>query len=208
MRTGDERAARRALETAFRGDPYDAVTYNLLGLLDTLDGFETIRDGDLVIRLHPDEAGVMREYVPALAREALAKLLEALELHADRADPDRGVPAPRRLRGAHARACPGMIGALGACFGRVVTMDSPQGAAAGRVQLGRHAVARAGPRDHAAAVEPARAALAHRGHLGVGGDAGAARMGPRDGSHLRRRDGAQAGDAAARSQLRVQQSRD
>ena len=64
MRTGDERGARRALETAFRADPYDVVTYNLLGLLDTLDDFETIRDGDLVIRLHPDEAGVMREYVP------------------------------------------------------------------------------------------------------------------------------------------------
>ena len=74
MRTGDERSARRALETAFRSDPYDRVTYNLLGLLDTLDDFETIRDGDMVIRLHPDEAGVMREYVPALAKEALAKL--------------------------------------------------------------------------------------------------------------------------------------
>ena len=48
--------------------PTTVVTYNLLGLLDTLDDFETIRDGDLVIRLHPDEAGVMREYVPALAQ--------------------------------------------------------------------------------------------------------------------------------------------
>ena len=100
MRAGDERAARRALETAFRGDPYDAVTYNLLGLLDTLDGFETIRDGDMVIKLHPDEAGVMREYVPGLAKEALAQLCKQLELHADRADADRGLPAPRRLRGA------------------------------------------------------------------------------------------------------------
>ena len=57
MRTGDERGARRALETAFRADPFDAVTYNLLDLLDTLDDFETIRDGDMVIRLHPDEVG-------------------------------------------------------------------------------------------------------------------------------------------------------
>ncbi len=43
MRTGDERNARRALEIAFRADPFDVVTYNLLGLLDTLDTFQTIQ---------------------------------------------------------------------------------------------------------------------------------------------------------------------
>lgn len=125
MRTGDERGARRALETSFRADPYDQITYNLLGLLDTLDGFETIRDGDLVIRLHPDEAAVMREYVPALAREALTSLskrwnftpagpilIEMFPRHDDFAVRTLGLP--------------GMIGALGACFGKVVTLDSPK----------------------------------------------------------------------------------
>ncbi len=125
MRTGDEQAARRALETAFRADPFDRVTYNLLALLDTLDGFETIRDGDLVIRLHPDEAAVMREYVPALAREALDALskrwnfkpegpilIEMFPRHDDFAVRTLGLP--------------GMIGALGACFGKVVTLDSPK----------------------------------------------------------------------------------
>jgi tetratricopeptide (TPR) repeat protein len=125
MRTGDERNARRALELAFRADPYDVVTYNLLGLLDTLDAFETVRDGDLVFRLHTDEAGVMREYAPALARQAidtLAKrwqftpkgpiLIEIFPRHDDFAVRNVGLP--------------GMIGALGACFGRVVTMDSPK----------------------------------------------------------------------------------
>ncbi|MGD9903154.1 MAG: tetratricopeptide repeat protein [Vicinamibacterales bacterium] len=135
MRTGDERAARRALETAFRGDPFDAVTYNLLGLLDTLDDFETIRDGDMVIRLHPDEAGVMREYVPGLAREALATLakrwnftptgpilIEVFPRHDDFAVRTLGLP--------------GMIGALGACFGRVVTMDSPKARPPGEFNWG------------------------------------------------------------------------
>ena len=49
MRTGDERNARRALEAAFRADPYDLITYNLLGVLDKLGGFQTIQDGDLTI---------------------------------------------------------------------------------------------------------------------------------------------------------------
>ncbi len=135
MRAGDERGARRALETAFRGDAFDAVTYNLLGLLDTLDNFETIRDGDMVIRLHPDEAAVMREYVPALAREALAKLskqwnftptgpilIEVFPRHDDFAVRTLGLP--------------GMIGALGACFGRVVTMDSPKARPPGEFNWG------------------------------------------------------------------------
>jgi len=135
MRTGDERGARRALETAFRVDPYDIVTYNLLGLLDTLDGFVTIREGDLVIRLHPDEAGVMREYVPALAREAMATLskrwnftptgpilIEMFPRHDDFAVRNVGLP--------------GMIGALGACFGKVVTLDSPKARPPGEFNWG------------------------------------------------------------------------
>jgi tetratricopeptide (TPR) repeat protein len=125
MRTGDERNARRALEASFRLDPYDAVTYNLLQLLDQLDTFQTITDGDLVIKLHPDEVGVMREYVPALARQAIDTLskrwnftpkgpilIEMFPRHDDFAVRTLGLP--------------GMIGALGACFGRVVTIDSPK----------------------------------------------------------------------------------
>ena len=41
LRTGDEPAARAALEAAFKADPFNAVTKNLLDLLDTLDKFVT-----------------------------------------------------------------------------------------------------------------------------------------------------------------------
>jgi cellulose synthase operon protein C len=125
MRTGDETNARRALEQAFRADPYDVLTYNLLQLLDKLAAFETITDGDLIIKLPPSEAAVMREYVPALARQALQTLstawnftpkgpilIEMFDQHDDFAVRTLGLP--------------GMIGALGACFGRVVTLDSPK----------------------------------------------------------------------------------
>ena len=67
----------------------------------------------------------MREYVPALAKEALASLskrwdfmpkgpilIEMFPRHDDFAVRTVGLP--------------GMIGALGACFGRVVTLDSPK----------------------------------------------------------------------------------
>ncbi|HWI20688.1 MAG TPA: peptidase MA family metallohydrolase, partial [Vicinamibacterales bacterium] len=124
MRTGDERNARRMLEMAFRIDRWDVMTYNLLELLDNLEPFDTITEGDMVIRLAPDESPVMRNYVPALARESMAALskkweftpkgpilIEMFPRHDDFAVRTLGLP--------------GMLGALGACFGRVVTLDSP-----------------------------------------------------------------------------------
>jgi cellulose synthase operon protein C len=125
LRTGDEPGARRALERAFKDDDFDQITYNLLTLLDTLDGFETITDGDLIFRFDPKESAVMREHAIPLAKEALATLskqyqftptgpilIEMFPKHDDFAVRNVGLP--------------GMIGALGACFGRVVTLDSPR----------------------------------------------------------------------------------
>ena len=125
MRTGDEVEARRALERSFNGDPFDVVTYNLLSLLDSLDKFVVETSGDLIVKFHPDEAAVMREYAIPLAHEAVKTLsakyqltpkgpilIEIFPMHDDFAVRTLGLP--------------GMIGALGACFGRVVTMDSPR----------------------------------------------------------------------------------
>jgi tetratricopeptide (TPR) repeat protein len=125
LRTGDEPGARLALDRAFERDPYDVVTYNLLGLLDTLDKFTTVRDGIFEMKFHADEVAVMREYALPLAKQALGELsrryqfepqgpilIEMFPRHDDFAVRNLGLP--------------GMIGALGACFGRVVTLDSPR----------------------------------------------------------------------------------
>ena len=124
LRTGDEADARRSLETAFEADPYDVVTFNLLAMLDTVDTFETMRDGDLIVRLHPDEAGVMREHVMPLARQSLEALSERYQFKPTgpiliEMFPKHDDFAVRTI------GLPGFIGALGACFGRVVTLDSP-----------------------------------------------------------------------------------
>ena len=124
LRTGDEADARRSLETAFEADPYDVVTFNLLAMLDTVDTFETLREGDLIVRLHPDEAGVMREHVMPLARRSLDALSEQYQFTPTgpiliEMFPKHDDFAVRTI------GLPGFIGALGACFGRVVTLDSP-----------------------------------------------------------------------------------
>jgi tetratricopeptide (TPR) repeat protein len=125
LRTGDETGARRALETSFKADPYDVVVFNQLAMLDTVDKFVTIRDGDLIVRLHPDEAGVMREQVVPWARLALDTLSKQYQFKP--AGPILVAMFPKHDDFAvRTIGLPGFIGALGACFGRVVTLDSPR----------------------------------------------------------------------------------
>ena len=125
LRTGDESAARTALEQAFKLDPFDKVTKNLLDVLDKVDQFVTVRDGDLIVRMDKDEAAVLGEYAVPLAHKALETfskryefapkgpiLIEIFPRHDDFAVRNLGLP--------------GAIGALGICFGRVVSLDSPR----------------------------------------------------------------------------------
>src|SRR4030095_3397841 len=70
-------------------------------------------------------AGVMREHALPLAKEALAALEKHYNFTAQgplliEMFPKHDGFAVRTL------GLPGMIGALGACFGRVVTLDSPK----------------------------------------------------------------------------------
>jgi Flp pilus assembly protein TadD len=135
MRTGDETNARRNLETAFRVDKWDVQTYNLLELLDNLAPFDTIPEGDMVIRLAPAESPVMKNYVPALAREALASLSKTWEFTPK--GPILVEMFPRHDDFAvRTLGLPGMLGALGACFGRVVTLDSPTARGPGEFNWG------------------------------------------------------------------------
>jgi tetratricopeptide (TPR) repeat protein len=125
LRVGDERAARRALETAFDADPYDVITFNLLQMLDTLDRFATVEAGGAILRLDPAEAPVLRYYAAPLVEEALATLGARYQIHPKdpvlvEIFPKHDDFAVRNL------GLPGLIGALGACFGRVVTADSPR----------------------------------------------------------------------------------
>ncbi len=125
LRTGDEVGAREALDKSFEDDPFDIVTYNLLQMMDQLSEFETFEQGDLIVRIHPDEVPALKEYVLETAQEALDELtvrygttvqapilVEVFPRHDDFAVRTLGLP--------------GMLGALGACFGNVVTLDSPR----------------------------------------------------------------------------------
>ncbi len=130
MRTGEEAEARRVLDRSFKAFPYDQVTFNLLALLDKLEKFDVVTEGDFIFKFHPDETKVLREYAIPLAQDALKQLsaryqftpkgpilIEVFPVHDDFAVRNLGLP--------------GLVGALGACFGRVISMDSPRAKAPG-----------------------------------------------------------------------------
>jgi len=133
LRTGDEPGARIALEAAFKADPFNKVTLNQLTVMDKVDKYVTIRDGDVVMRLDKDEAPVLREYAMALAQQALSTLAARYEFTPRgpiliEIFPKQDDFAVRTL------GLPGMVGALGVCFGRVVAMDSPRAGPRGEFQ--------------------------------------------------------------------------
>jgi tetratricopeptide (TPR) repeat protein len=125
LRTGDEAGARTALEASWARDKSDAITKNLLEMLDQLDTFEVVPDGDIIYKFPKAEAAVLRPYALPLGREAYKTfsarygftpkgpiLVEVFARHDDFAVRTVGLM--------------GLTGALGACFGRVVSMDSPR----------------------------------------------------------------------------------
>jgi len=124
MRTGNEAGARTALERSWALDNSGRVTKNLLDVLDHIDGFETVTAGDLTFKFAKNEASVLTPYAVPLAEEAMKTfasryaftprgpiLIEVFPIHDDFAVRTLGLP--------------GLVGALGACFGSVIAMDSP-----------------------------------------------------------------------------------
>jgi tetratricopeptide (TPR) repeat protein len=94
-------------------------------MLDALEKFQTVREGDLILRFSPEEAAVMKEYAVPFAKAAVESLtkqwgftpkgpliIEMFPKHDDFAVRTMGLP--------------GMVGALGVCFGTVVALDSPR----------------------------------------------------------------------------------
>jgi predicted Zn-dependent protease len=125
MRTGDEKGARTALERSWDLNKSARLTKNLLDVLDKIDAFEVVPSGDFVFKFSKDEAAVLKTYALPLAAEAYKTftarygftpsgpiLVEVFPVHDDFAVRTLGLP--------------GLVGALGACFGRVVSMDSPR----------------------------------------------------------------------------------
>ncbi len=127
LRLDQPEAARRQIEAAYAGDPFNAKTVNTLRLLDTFDTFETrqvpVGDSQLKMRLARDEAAVLSPYVAELTARSVALFSQRYQYTPSQPlvvemYPDHEDFAVRTV------GLPG-VGILGATFGYVVAMDSP-----------------------------------------------------------------------------------
>lgn len=124
LRQGRETEGIAALERAYENDPYNIWTVNTLRLVDSFERFERSETPHFLIKLHRDEAPVLAPYVEPLLERSLTTIEERYGHEVDHRVvfemyPDHEDFAVRTL------GLPG-LGALGATFGRIVAMDSPQ----------------------------------------------------------------------------------
>lgn len=134
MRTGRMMEGRAAVETAFRGDPFNVWAKNTLDLLDSMRDYGETKQGDFVVRAAPKEHAVLSAYASDLLKEAAQKLntkynftpqgpilVELFPNHEDFAVRALGLPG---------------LGALGVCFGQVIALDSPTARPVGEFNWG------------------------------------------------------------------------
>ena len=123
MRLGQEDEPRKQLEMCYDNGFRNEATVNSLRLLDSYKNFVTFRDQNTIIKLHKNEAELLRPYVEDLLKRAMATYdkkykmtlpgpvqVEVYPDHEDFAVRTMGMPG---------------LGALGVTFGEVVAMDSP-----------------------------------------------------------------------------------
>lgn len=124
IRLGEEAEGRANLEIAYENDPFNVLTHNMLEVFDTLDTYTTQQSEHFKVHMSEDDAGILWPYLEPLLEEAwdtlTAKygfepegpiLIEVFEKSEDFAVRSVGLPD---------------IGPLvGICFGKVITLISP-----------------------------------------------------------------------------------
>jgi cellulose synthase operon protein C len=134
MRIGRTAEGRAELELAFEGDPYNVWAKNTLDLLDSMREYQDTVRGPFLIKSAPAETFTLGPYAAELLEEAHKKLttkyrftprapisVEIFPNHDDFAVRSLGLPG---------------LGALGVCFGQVITMDSPSARTPGEYNWG------------------------------------------------------------------------
>lgn len=129
LRMGDVAAARRAFESAFKGDPYNLWTKNTLDLLDTYKNYDLVNTEHAQLMVEKTESGILGVYLGEIVEQAYRTFatkygyapkapirVEVYRSHADFSVRTVGLAG---------------IGALGVSFGSTLAFDSPAAKDAG-----------------------------------------------------------------------------
>lgn len=131
LRLGEEQEAWKLAAAVADADPYNVAAYNLGLLRDEMDKFVTLETADFTIRMPGNEAAIYGQHAIYLLTEAKQvlgqkyglKLKEPVLVEFFPNQEDFAIRTLGNLGGA---------GILGACFGSVITVNSPGGLTAER----------------------------------------------------------------------------
>ena len=124
LRLGEEEEGRAHLEYSFEQDPFNALTLNMLDVLDVLADFETRQSEHFLVRMHESEADILWPYLEPLLDEAWDTLTEKYRFSPQ---------GPILIEIFHKKedfavrtiGLPYIGPLLAVCFGNVITMSSP-----------------------------------------------------------------------------------
>jgi cellulose synthase operon protein C len=134
MRLGQVDEPVKQLEMSYDNGYRNEETVNSLRLLDSYKNFVVYRDDTMILKLNKKEADLLRPYVEDLLKRAMATYEKKYKMK---------LPAPVQVElypnhedfAVRTVGMPG-LGALGATFGEVVSMDSPSGRKPGEFNWG------------------------------------------------------------------------
>jgi tetratricopeptide (TPR) repeat protein len=124
MRLGNDAEARGELKRCYDAHHSSAQTRNALKFLDTLNQYETFKNGNIELILNKKEAALLRPYIEPELQKAVAAYQHKYKMQ---------LPGTLRLEVypnhddfiVRVLGLPGQGGLLGVTFGLVVAMDSP-----------------------------------------------------------------------------------
>ncbi len=137
VRLGEEEEGKANLEIGFENDPFNVMTSNMLKVFDTLANYETLESEHFKVHMSENDADILWPYMEPLLEEAWTTLtakygfepeapvlIEVFENSEDFAVRSVGLPD---------------IGPLvGICFGKVVTLISPDALTANWQEIAWH----------------------------------------------------------------------
>ncbi|MCH1502933.1 MAG: tetratricopeptide repeat protein [Verrucomicrobiales bacterium] len=131
LRTGEEDEAWLILEGVSDRDQYNVAVYNLLALHDEIEDYETINRKNFIVRMESAEAKLYGDRVVALLEKGEAELHAKYDFKPSKPILVEFFPNQEDFA-VRTFGFMGGDGFLGACFGLVVTMNSPGNGATGK----------------------------------------------------------------------------
>lgn len=124
VRLGEEDEGKFHLETAFDNDPFNILTSNMLQVFDVLEGYATLETEHFRVNMSHRDAQVLWPYMAPLLEDSWTRLVEKYQF-----EPDVPVVIQvfERTEDFAVRSVglPDIGPLVGICFGKVVTLISP-----------------------------------------------------------------------------------